>query len=124
MKYMRRTYLGLHGERMAVNCGLWSTNYSSTIHTYCYYLIANTVYTRNANQLMLLREITAFFCVWESQQIHKYSPRAELIIIIIINLSWSWATYWPVPVSHVQKPLQRSAMIPYASWTAVFHYPG
>jgi hypothetical protein len=22
MKYMRRTYLGLHGERMAVNCGL------------------------------------------------------------------------------------------------------
>jgi hypothetical protein len=51
-----------------------------------------------------------------------------IIIIIIINiiiyLSCSWATCWPVPVSRVQKPLQRSAMIPSASHTAVFHYPG
>jgi hypothetical protein len=47
-----------------------------------------------------------------------------VIIIIIIYLSWSWATCWPVPVSRVQKSLQRSAMIPSASRTAVFHYPG
>ena len=46
------------------------------------------------------------------------------IIIIIIYLSWSWATCWPVPVSRVQKSLQRSAMIPSASWGTVFHYPG
>jgi len=30
--------------------------------------------------------------------------------IIIIYLSWSWATCWPVPVSRIQKYLQRSAM--------------
>ena len=45
------------------------------------------------------------------------------IIIIIIYLSWSWATCWPVPVSRIQKSLQRSAMIPSASWGIVFHYP-
>jgi len=31
-------------------------------------------------------------------------------------MSWSWATCWPVPVSHIQKSLQRSAVIPSASW--------
>ena len=40
------------------------------------------------------------------------------------HLSWSWATCWPVPVSRTQKSLQRSTMIPSASWTVVFHYPG
>ena len=39
-----------------------------------------------------------------------------LYIIIIIYLSWSWATCWPVPASRIQKSLQRSAMIPSASW--------
>jgi hypothetical protein len=38
------------------------------------------------------------------------------IIIIIIRLSWSWATCWPVPISRIQKSRQRSAMIPSASW--------
>ena len=38
--------------------------------------------------------------------------------------SWIWATCWPVPVSRIQKSLQRSTMIPSASWTVVFHYPG
>ena len=47
-----------------------------------------------------------------------------IIIIIIIYLSWSWATCWPVPVSRIQKSLQRSAMIPSASWGIAFHYPG
>jgi len=47
-----------------------------------------------------------------------------IIIIIIMYISWSWATCWPVPVSRIQKPLQRSAMIPSASWGVVFHYPG
>jgi len=47
-----------------------------------------------------------------------------IIIIIIIYLSWSWATCWPVPVSRIQKSLQRSAMIPSASWGIVFQYPG
>ena len=46
-----------------------------------------------------------------------------IIIIIIIYLSWSWATCWPVPVSRIQKSLQRSTMIPSASWGVVFHYP-
>jgi len=45
-------------------------------------------------------------------------------IIIIIHLSWSWATCWPVPVSHIQKSLQRSTMIPSARLGVVFHYPG
>jgi hypothetical protein len=48
----------------------------------------------------------------------------SIIIIIIIYLSWSWATCWPVPLSRIQKSLQRSAMIPSASWGIVFHYPG
>jgi len=47
-----------------------------------------------------------------------------IIIIIIIYLSWSWATCWPVPISRIQKSLQRSTMIPSASWRVVFHYPG
>jgi hypothetical protein len=46
------------------------------------------------------------------------------ILIIIIYLSCSWATCWPVPGSRIQKSLQRSAMIPSASWRIVFHYPG
>jgi len=45
-------------------------------------------------------------------------------IIIIIYLSWGWANCWPVLVSRIQKSLQRSAMIPSASWRIVFHYPG
>ena len=44
--------------------------------------------------------------------------------IIIIYLWWSWATCWSVPVSRIQKSLQRFAMIPSASWRIVFHYPG
>jgi hypothetical protein len=47
-----------------------------------------------------------------------------VISIIIIYLSWSWATCWPVPVSRIQKSLQRSAMIPSASWGIVSHYTG
>ena len=41
-------------------------------------------------------------------------------IIIIVYLSWSWATSWPVPFSRIQKYLQRSTMIPTASWRVVF----
>ena len=44
--------------------------------------------------------------------------------IIIIYLSWRWATCLPVPVSSIHKSLQRSTMIPSASWGVVFHYPG
>ena len=33
-------------------------------------------------------------------------PIANLHIIIIIYLSWSWATCWPVPVSRIHKSLQ------------------
>jgi hypothetical protein len=43
---------------------------------------------------------------------------------IIIYLSWSWITCWPVPVPRVQEPLQMSAMVPSASPGVVFHYPG
>ena len=46
------------------------------------------------------------------------------LIIIIMYLSWSWATYRPVPVSRIQKSLQKSAMIFSASRGVVFHYPG
>ena len=48
----------------------------------------------------------------------------DIIIIIIIYLSRNWATCWPVPVSRIQKSLQRSTKIPSASWGEVFHYPG
>jgi hypothetical protein len=33
------------------------------------------------------------------------------------------ATCWPVPVSLIQKSLQRSSLAPSAFWCAVFHYP-
>jgi hypothetical protein len=50
------------------------------------------------------------------------SKKGEIcIIVIIIYLSWSWVTCWPVPVSRVQKSLQRSAMIPSANRGVVFH---
>ena len=54
---------------------------------------------------------------------HDDTPR-WIFFCIIIYLSWSWATCWPVPVSRIQKYLQRSAMIPSASWGIVYHYPG
>ena len=44
-----------------------------------------------------------------------FSLSLFIIIIIIIYLSWIWATYWPVPISRIQKSLRRSAMIPSAS---------
>jgi len=44
-------------------------------------------------------------------------------IIIIIYLSWSWATCWPILVSCIPKSVQRSTMISSASWGVVFHYP-
>jgi len=47
-----------------------------------------------------------------------------VIVIIIINLSQSWATCWPILVSRIQKSLQRPAMIPSASWGIVFRYSG
>jgi len=41
------------------------------------------------------------------------------------NKKIKFAIYvWPVPVSRIQKSLQRSIMIPSASRTVVFHYPG
>jgi hypothetical protein len=46
-----------------------------------------------------------------------------ILFFIIIYLSWSWATCWPVRVSHVQKPFQRSAIVRSASQGVVFHYP-
>ena len=36
------------------------------------------------------------------------------------HMSWSWATCWPVLVSRIQRSLQRSAIIPSASWEIVF----
>ena len=62
--------------------------------------------------------------VWRRPCIWGRCIKWAVIIIIIIYLSWSWATCWPVPVSRIQKSLQRSAMIPFASWRIVFHYPG
>jgi len=54
---------------------------------------------------------------------YRYS-RNKIVIIITIYLLWSWATCSPVPVSRIRKYLQRSTMIPSASWGVVFHYPG
>jgi len=45
-------------------------------------------------------------------------------VVITVYLSRSWATCWPVPVSRIQKSLQRSTMIPSTSRGVVFHYPG
>jgi len=47
-----------------------------------------------------------------------------ITMIIIIYLSWSWVTCWPVPVLRIQKSLQRSTMIPSTRRGVVFHYPG
>jgi len=67
--------------------------------------------------LSLLSSLSA-----EDQVSLPYIPTGK--IIIIIYLSWSSATCWPVPVSRIQKSLQGSTMIPSASWGVVFHYPG
>ena len=48
----------------------------------------------------------------------------QMMMIIIIYLSWSWAACWFAPVSRIQKSLQRSTMIPSTSWGVVFYYPG
>ena len=63
-------------------------------------------------------------CHIKKRDISNISFLVINIIIIIIYLSWSWATCWPVAISPIQKSLQRSAMIPSASWGIVFHYPG
>jgi hypothetical protein len=47
--------------------------------------------------------------------------RNIIIIIIIIYLSWCWATCWPVPVSRIQMSLLRYAIISSASWGIAFH---
>jgi hypothetical protein len=58
--------------------------------------------------------------VWSQQDINFASliifSKYIIIIIIIIHvyLSWNWDTCWPVPVSRVQKPLQKSTTIPSA----------
>ena len=66
------------------------------------------------------------FVKFDIREFHKltFVVIIIIIIIIIIYLSWSSVTCWPVPVSRIQKPLRRSTMIPSASWTVVFHYPG
>ena len=65
------------------------------------------------------------FVKFDIREFHKLTfVIIMIIIIIIIYLSWSSVTCWPVPVSRIQKPLRRSTMIPSASWTVVFHYPG
>ena len=46
-----------------------------------------------------------------------------IIIIIIMYLSWSWATCWPIPVSRIHKSLQRSTVIPSASWGGSISLP-
>jgi len=44
----------------------------NSTYIFCSYLTVNTVFARNANQLMLLREITAFFVrVLASTYIHS-----------------------------------------------------
>ena len=49
----------------------------------------------------------------------QYRSRSS-IIIIIMYLSCSWATCWPVPVSRIKKSFQRSTKIPSASWGVVW----
>ena len=55
--------------------------------------------------------------IWTGTNKKKLSG-VFIIIIIIIYFSRSWATCWPVPVSHIQKSLQRSTMIPSANYYA------
>jgi len=67
---------------------------------------------------------------WDIKYLHStgvadvasFHGRFMRLYIIIIYLSWSWATCWPVPVSRVQKSLQRSAIIPSASWRIVLTF--
>ena len=50
-------------------------------------------------------------------KLRKHTPN------IIIYLSLSCATCWPVPVSHIHKSLQKSTMIPSPSWGVAFVCP-
>jgi hypothetical protein len=72
-----------------------------------------------------------FYSIGEAETKKKHCVCMYVCIYIyiyisyhIIYLSWNWATCWPVLVSCIQKSLQRSAMIPSASWGIVLHYPG
>ena len=92
----------MRSSNVALNHATVSQGISFTSWILCY------------NRLRILRILS-----W----IEIYSP-VFIIIIIIIYLSRSWAACWPVPVSPIHKSLQRSTMIPSASWGVVFHYPG
>jgi len=43
--------------------------------------------------------------LWCDRHITQHIYNVCNIIIIIISLSWSWATCWPVTVSRIQKSL-------------------
>jgi len=60
-------------------------------------------YSQLTKTLVLQQEFFFRKCfpIW-----HSTNSIIIIIIIVIIYLSWSWATFWPVPVSHIQKSLQ------------------
>jgi hypothetical protein len=51
------------------------------------------------------------------------SSHKKVIIFITIKISCSCATCCPVPVSHIQKTLQLSSLVPAALWSVGFYYP-
>jgi len=61
--------------------------------------------------LLYVRQSKPF--IWHIS-LGKHDRRST--IFIVIYLPCSWATCWPVPVSRIRKSLQRSTMIPSASW--------
>jgi hypothetical protein len=87
-------------------------------YIFCLYICLTCVKMCYPFSLYLLSRVAIFECSWKAPILF-----AEYFIIII-DLSWSWATCWPVPVSRIQKSLQRTAMIPSARWGIAFHYPG
>ena len=61
----------------------------------------------------------------QSHKLSGHRPlilRVKEIIIIVIYLSCSWVTCWPVPFSLTHSSLQRSTVIPSANWGVGCHY--
>jgi hypothetical protein len=88
--------------------------------SYRFWVLYDTVVFREGKKFRIQ---TLWFEIYHLAR-WKYNIRRNIIFIIIMYLSWSWATCWPVPVSRIQKYLQRSIMILSPRWGVVFHYPG
>jgi hypothetical protein len=109
----------------------WLKWKNSSLHIYIYSFMlctsappiflhsVNICYTYIPSWCVHLHCLYSFTVCSFTPPIFLYSMPIDMVIIIIMYLSWSWATCWPVLVSRIQMFLQRSVIIPSASWGIV-----